>query len=512
MNASTTSPKRSLILAGGGLKVAFQAGVLQVWLDEAGLKFDHVDAASGGVFNLAMLCQGMRGTAIADAWRRTVPLQGVSLNYRELLKLGYARSVFTLDAYRDKVFPGWGLDWKKIRRSRLNGTFNVCNFSTKELTVLSPKEMTEDFLVACVSLPMWFPPVNIDGQVYIDAVYLTDANIEEAIRQGADEIWVIWTVRDKAEWHDGFIANYFQVIETAAVGRYNAIIRRIESNNAAIASGAQGEFGRPIKLLELRGDVAMHYILNLSHDRMTEAVNLGVKRAREWCHEQGIALPREGEGYPPRVGRVPATFSFSETMRGYVGFGSDDYEAGAIAGSASGTRLSVQLKVTIPDTSVFAVRPEHDAEITGHVICPALGGKLPVSQGRFNLFTDQADAAHKRMLYRLFFRDDEGRDLTLTGFKEVQDAPGPDLWADTTTLFVELLEGHVAEGEDEYATLLAAGIIRIQLPDFLRQLTTFRTSGPTLKAQADGAASFGRLFFGKLWDVYARSVLANGPI
>ncbi|WP_434044603.1 MULTISPECIES: hypothetical protein [Sorangium] len=35
--------KRSLILAGGGMKVAFQAGVLEVWLDEAGLSFDHVD-------------------------------------------------------------------------------------------------------------------------------------------------------------------------------------------------------------------------------------------------------------------------------------------------------------------------------------------------------------------------------------------------------------------------------------------------------------------------------------
>jgi predicted acylesterase/phospholipase RssA len=32
------SKKRSLILAGGGIKVAFQAGVLQVWLDEAGLR------------------------------------------------------------------------------------------------------------------------------------------------------------------------------------------------------------------------------------------------------------------------------------------------------------------------------------------------------------------------------------------------------------------------------------------------------------------------------------------
>ena len=66
--------RRSLILAGGGIKVAFQAGALQVWLDEAGLKFNHVDAASGGVFNLAMLCQGMTGTQIANNWRNIDPL------------------------------------------------------------------------------------------------------------------------------------------------------------------------------------------------------------------------------------------------------------------------------------------------------------------------------------------------------------------------------------------------------------------------------------------------------
>jgi hypothetical protein len=36
-------PKRSLALAGGGLKIAFQAGVLQVWLDEAGIEFDHAE-------------------------------------------------------------------------------------------------------------------------------------------------------------------------------------------------------------------------------------------------------------------------------------------------------------------------------------------------------------------------------------------------------------------------------------------------------------------------------------
>jgi predicted acylesterase/phospholipase RssA len=73
--------------------------------------------------------------------------------------------------------------------------------------------MTEDLLAACVSLPVWFPPVVIHGEVYIDAVYLTDANLEEAIRRGADELWIVWTVSERSEWLDGFIANYFQVIE-----------------------------------------------------------------------------------------------------------------------------------------------------------------------------------------------------------------------------------------------------------------------------------------------------------
>src|SRR5947208_17038243 len=107
--------KRSLILAGGGIKVAFQAGVLQVWLDEAGVTFDHVDGASGGTFNLAMLCQGMSGTEIADNWRSTSPLVGFSPNVMELGRLQYAESILSLDGYRKNVFPSWGLDWDGLR-------------------------------------------------------------------------------------------------------------------------------------------------------------------------------------------------------------------------------------------------------------------------------------------------------------------------------------------------------------------------------------------------------------
>jgi predicted acylesterase/phospholipase RssA len=157
---------------------------------------------------------------IANNWRHLNPRAGMSFNAAEFPKLLYAESLFTLDNYRTHVFTGWGLDWEKIRASALTGTFNVFNFSRKELQVIEPKDMTEDLLVACVSLPMWFPPVRINGETYIDSVYMTDANIEEAIRRGADEIWVIWTVSDKNEWHSGFVATYFQIIETSANGHY----------------------------------------------------------------------------------------------------------------------------------------------------------------------------------------------------------------------------------------------------------------------------------------------------
>src|SRR5215510_4844031 len=102
---------RSLILAGGGVKVGFQAGVLQVWLDEAGLTFDHADGASGGTFNLAMYCQGMSGNQIAYHWRNLDPLAMVDFNESVLTKLVSAPSLLTLDNLRRKVFPAWGLDF-----------------------------------------------------------------------------------------------------------------------------------------------------------------------------------------------------------------------------------------------------------------------------------------------------------------------------------------------------------------------------------------------------------------
>jgi predicted acylesterase/phospholipase RssA len=498
---------RSLILAGGGLKVGFQAGVLQVWLDEAGLAFDHADGASGGTFNLAMYCQGMSGARIADNWRNLDPLAMVDFNEAVLTKLASTPSLFTLDNLRRKVFPAWGLDFEKIRTGTRLGTFNVCNFSRKRLEVVTHDRLTEDLLVACVSLPIWFPPVRIDGETYIDSVFLSDANVEEAIRRGADEIWAIWTVSTRDAWNDGFVAQYFQIIETAADGRFFDVWRRIERSNAEIAAGRPGEFGRPIRQRLLQAEVPVHYLINLSKDRMNEAVNLGVEVAREWCREQGIPLKPGVPVAPPSA--QPIALQFTETMKGQVTAGETDYRTGADAAGGSATDFTLTIRTE--DLDSFIRLPQHEAGATGYVDLQALGGRRPVEHGTFNLFVFGDDPSRKKMLYRLFFRDAEGNPFTLSGFKDVNDSRGFDVWKDTTTLFTRIYQGHVTADREATATVWGSGILTLGELALLKQLTTFRVDAPTLKARFEALGRFGAFFLGSLWDVYAQRVLTYAP-
>ena len=84
------------------------------------------------------------------------------------------------------VSPTWTLLRDLITPHPLGG----CNMANdRERGVVEQSGMDEDRLVSAVSLPMWFPPVKIEDDDYIDAVYLTDGKLEEAIRRGADEIW-----------------------------------------------------------------------------------------------------------------------------------------------------------------------------------------------------------------------------------------------------------------------------------------------------------------------------------
>jgi predicted acylesterase/phospholipase RssA len=479
--------RRGLILAGGGLKVAFEAGVLQVWLDELEDErlrtFDLADGASGGVFNLAMWCHGMSGTEIADAWRRTNPLSWFALNPRPW------QAFSSLDRFADKVLHGvWGIDrdWRRVRELDRDANFNVYNFTDQQLEQRRPHEMNDQWLLACVSLPFWFPPQKIDGKLYIDSVYSTDANLVSAMEGGADELWVVWTMNSDGAWGAGPVNQYFATIEAAANGRLNELKRRIDASNELVATERAGEFGRPIELKILQAEVPMNYIFSFNPDTLHEAVELGVQRARAWCDEQGFARRQ-----PPVPAPAPTRLVFRETMAGPLTFEAD-------GAPASSEQLTARLEIEADDVGRFLTDPHHEASISGTIESDAFGGNVPVDQGTFNLFTYGDNPWERTMRYRIEFRDPAGHPLLLEGEKYVPGGPGFQPWRDTTTMHTRIR----AQGEDGDAPALATGALRITPLAFLRQLTTFRAQGRGPLGDAGLVLRFFVFFVGVCLRVY----------
>lgn len=482
-----SGPRRALILAGGGLKVAAQAGVLQVWLDEAGIEFDHADGCSGGTLNLAMYCAGLSGTQIAQNWRGYRPLRTLGLNAPGFLAGPFGPSLFTLDKLRDHQLPAWGVDWDALTRTPRSATFNLYDFTSHRLVTLSPAQLTPDRLMACVALPGWFPPVRDEGSDLIDSVYATDANLAEAVERGADELWVVWTVSRSGRWRPGWLAAYFQVIEASANSRLAESLRLVEENNAEVAAGRTGAYGRHVSVRMLTLEVPLHYLLVFRRRRVAAAVELGVAEARAWCEREGLALrPAPGPAPTPEASEL----RFSETMSGPVRFtASSSAAAGA---PLREHQLTLRLKVAVPDLEALLRDPRHRASLSGKVECQALGGDLPVTSGTLDLLTVEAGGI-TMMRYTISCIDAAGRNLLVEGYKTLRHDAELDLWADTTTLTTTVTgpEGH----------RLAEGTVRLTLRGLVRLLLSFR-------GRTRGAASltaglrFGGFFLGQLARIY----------
>jgi hypothetical protein len=187
---------------------------------------------------------------------------------------------------------------------------------------------------------------------------------------------------------------------------------------------------------------------------------------------------------------------FTEEMLGHVTFGEEDFLRGAAPERDGAGALKFHLTIVVDDIDRFGSDPRRNAGAHGYLVCDALGGRLPVEHGWFNLFVD-TEPGVKHMLYRLFFRDGAGHPLTLSGHKLIQNDAGFDVWRDTTTLFTRVLRGHVDAEAEAGAEIVASGVLRIRVRDFARQLTTFRGRlGALLK--------FGTIFLGQLAEAYLR--------
>lgn len=190
--------RRALVLAGGASFGAYQAGVVHE-LAIRGARWDAIYGTSVGAINGAHLAQGLpedvvaRSAELCDFWR----------------------TVRTSDVYRYswKSLMDAALFWKPI--SSTPGLFDTSpllklvyeNTGSKPSTPLRvfatpslggpvavTSESTDDirpWIMASAAIPILFPPVSIDGIIYMDGGVRQNNPMAYALREGSTHVDVV---------------------------------------------------------------------------------------------------------------------------------------------------------------------------------------------------------------------------------------------------------------------------------------------------------------------------------
>ena len=162
---------------------------------------------------------------------------------------------------------------------------------------------------------------------------------------------------------------------------------------------------------------------------------------------------------------------FREVMTGLITMGATD----PVTGYSDDAAIAMQLHaaVTIPNLPAFISDPDHRGRWHASGSIPVLGGAIASGgDGDFGLFRR---AIRDQRGVRELVYDTEisvgGRSYMMRGRKFVEPAPPWRGWPATTTLYVQLFP--VSGGQQP----VAAGVLRLSLLAFIRQLFSMRVTG-----------------------------------
>lgn len=498
--AEQSGIKRALILPGGGLRLSYAAGVMDE-LFKNGLTFSHMDGTSGGSLNLAMLLSGLTSSEICERWRSLKMRSTFSfMPLSNYLWPPCFIAASSSKAFRRKVYPQLGINFEKIRAATgLTASFNMCNFASKTNQVTQHTELTEDHLIAGMSLPATMPPVEINGSLYLDSGFIQDANLLDTVKAGANELWLVWVMGNIPSYRSGPLNAYVQMLEMSANGALIKELRLIEELNQRIENGEQ-PYGhqKPITLHLIKPEQPLPldsalYTGAISH---AELIEWGRKDAIRYFHHMTPA----GVPLQPEILKMTAEktgLQFKETMKGGFSLDATDPTDGLHKGQQAGTVLAMHATVGIAEMAGFIVDPEHTGTLIGTIDFPPLGMGIEAHSGVFNLFKPTEDPKLTLMVYELAF-EHQGQSYYLAGRKEVRQGSIFKLWPETTTLYTQL-----HQGSDKSGPVIGAGTLSLGAIDLLKLLSTVTvTKADSFSSKVKTINAFTGFFARQLWATY----------
>ncbi|KID84137.1 cholesterol oxidase precursor [Metarhizium guizhouense ARSEF 977] len=236
---------------------------------------------------------------------------------------------------------------------------------------------------------------------------------------------------------------------------------------------------------------------------------------------------------------APDTVAFTELMSGFVHSGHNlrwhDKDGHKLSSQAARSRgetarlLTSNVMYVVQSPGCPNTSRLYKGMVKGTFVCPTIkGSPFMISQGEVELLgQDNQLSGTTTVTYQFEMMGVDGRRLAFHGYKRIDSSASMDIremWKSTTTLYVTITEAeqdgltsggtcrpggtfsalrnpgrcHPAMGPDQGPKVIAAGILKIRLGDFRKQLLTLTPTGKNLLQRAATLGSFVHYFSGKL--------------
>ncbi|HEU0015102.1 MAG TPA: patatin-like phospholipase family protein [Longimicrobium sp.] len=191
--ASAAPPRTIVVLGGGGMKGTAHVGAWRA-IEEAGIRVDAIVGCSIGSLIGTGIAGGMGWRDLAEMALALRKDDIVSINRRAVWMGGVREeAVFSGDHYREWITAN--LPLKSFAEARVPVRVNAVSlvacgevwFGTGAREDVAPA----DAVYASCCIPIYFPPLRLDGDYLVDGGILNQVPVDQAFAWGADRVIAI---------------------------------------------------------------------------------------------------------------------------------------------------------------------------------------------------------------------------------------------------------------------------------------------------------------------------------
>ncbi len=178
----------TVVLCGGGARGAVEVGFYRA-LCELDIRIKGIFAASVGALNGAAIAAGLTPAELTELWLGIRRQDIIGKNWRSLLRPWAFDGPYTLDPLRRLLADR--LPTTRFDDLKLPLTIATTNLQTGAPSYWSDEGDLLEPLIASMSLPGVFPPVDMDGAQHIDGGIANNVPLDRAVEAGASAIMLI---------------------------------------------------------------------------------------------------------------------------------------------------------------------------------------------------------------------------------------------------------------------------------------------------------------------------------